>query len=111
MVSLRHDAQRIDDGRQEKSRLDDDLPHLIQVPIPEEEHARAERQADHNDQKHAEVENEESEGERGRSAIDDRAKQHDDYDENSERDDRVRRDATTTIQDGNRAFVSRYPFA
>ena len=90
MKSFREDLERVDDRRDEKPRLKHDLPHLIQIAVPQEEHARRQGEADrHGDERRAVG------GERGQSRRRGRPagrhdEHHDDQPEDGERNHGVR---------------------
>ena len=51
MKALGENVEGIDNRREKKSRLQHDLPHLIQIAIAQEQYAGGEREADdHRDQ-------------------------------------------------------------
>ena len=111
MQPFGQDAERIDDRRDEETGLRHDLPDLVQVAIAQEQHARRERETSHDGEEHAPGTARTARRAAGDGARPVSARNAISTTENSASViTAFEVDVTTTIQDGNRALVSRYPW-
>ena len=87
---LGDDTKRINDRRHEESRLDGDIPHLIQIAVSKEQNARRKRKPDDDRDERDAVGQEQEQRLAPRRASGRRKKESNDDGEDAQRDDRVR---------------------